>query len=140
MKYNILVIGGGYPQLELIEAAKDMGHDVTVVDDRKECPGVRLADHVLHLNRYDCESILEAVQYFKVNAVVSGGADKAVWVMAKVAERYELPTYVASKVAELSMQKGLLRRLYEKSDLPVPRSVEVGTVDEGVCKIKCASA
>lgn len=41
---TVMVIGGGHPQLSLIEAIHDLNLSVWIVDDRKNLPSASLAD------------------------------------------------------------------------------------------------
>lgn len=121
---KILVIGGGYPQACLIEALGEFGNlNVIVIDDRKYIPAYTFAEQVTSIHRYDAEAIAEWANAHLPDYVTSGGADKAVFLMAKVAEQLGRPTYVPSAVAHLPMNKEGVRSLLESSGLPVPKSV-----------------
>jgi biotin carboxylase len=116
---KLLIIGGGQAQLPLVEAALDLGLHVTVVDERG-LEASDLAHEVVSCNRYDYETIVQLTGF---DAVVSGGSDKAVYIMAKYAKMHGLKAYVSPEVAELPMQKGRTREILHQAGLKVPRSV-----------------
>lgn len=129
---TILIIGGGQAQLPLVETALKMGHHVAVVDERgMKCS--RLAHKVYPYNRYDWNQIQQIAPRDNIHAVVSGGSDKAVNIMARYAQKYGLPSYVSVRESELPMQKGITRELLHAAGVPVPRSVEIGDVFDTSC-------
>jgi len=116
---KILIIGGGQAQLPLVEAALALNLHVTVVDERR-LEASDLAHEVVVLNRYDYLAISRLTGF---DAVVSGGSDKAVHLMAKYAHLHGLKAYVPPNVAEMPMCKGRTRAVLNKAGLKVPRSV-----------------
>ncbi len=130
MDQALLIVGGGYPQLPLIEAARTEGIYTIVADDREDAPGASLAHRVLPINRYDAEGLLEVSRKLELRGVVSGGSDRSVWIAAKIAEKYGLLTYVSSTIAQLSMEKGLLRQMYRDWGVPSPQSLEAADIAE----------
>ena len=126
-----LVIGGGHPQYNLIQALVELGQSITVIDDRENLPAYRVTDDVVKINRYDVKNILSFADKVKPQYVASGGNDNAVHTMALVAERLGLPSYVSSEVAEWPMRKGETRKLFGKYNLPVPKTYEVSSLEEG---------
>ena len=45
---TMLIVGGGFPQLSLIEAVRARGFRVAVAEDREDAPGFAIADrHVI---------------------------------------------------------------------------------------------
>jgi len=129
---RILVVGGGHPQLTLIEESVKLGCHVTVVDDRANCPGVRLSSVVLPIHRYDTEAVVAAARKLPFEGVVSGGSDKAVWVMAKVANACGLTPYVTADTAALPMAKDRMRTFLDDHALPVPTSKRVDSLAEAL--------
>lgn len=129
---TILIIGGGQAQLPLVETALRLGYHVAVVDERG-MKSSRLAHQVYPYNRYDWDQIQQIDPQGRIHAVVSGGSDKAVNMMARYAQKYGLPSYVSVKESELPMQKGITRELLHAAGLPVPRSAEIGDVFDASC-------
>ncbi len=119
-----LVIGGGHPQLCLIEALIEEGQNVTVLDDREEAPAHGKAHKVVSINRYNVEEILKFSESMLPEYVSSGGSDKAVYIMALVAEKLGIPSYVSSSVAKLPMEKGSTRKILQANNLPIPKTYE----------------
>lgn len=119
----VTVIGGGHPQLCLIEAFKQLDCHITVIDNRNQVPGRRLADNIVEIDRYDLQTILDHTRANPPDYVASGGSDKAVYVAARIAEAFGLPTYVSSDVATLPMQKADCQKLLTAAGVPCPFTV-----------------
>jgi glutathione synthase/RimK-type ligase-like ATP-grasp enzyme len=119
----VTVIGGGHPQLCLIEAFKQLDCHIAVIDNRNKVPGRRLADTIVEIDRYDLQAILEYTRANAPNYVASGGSDKTVYVAARIAEEFGLPTYVSSEVATLPMQKAVCQKLLAAAGVPCPFTV-----------------
>lgn len=120
-KPHILIIGGGYPQLCIIEAARRRDAWIAVVDDR-EVPGCELADEVLRLHRYDARAIARATRSRKFDAIVSAGADKSVWIASALCAIRGLPNLVSPQVAKWPMRKAALRQRLAAHAIPCPAS------------------
>lgn len=124
MAKGIVVIGGGPAQLPLVEAALSRGLRTAVVDERR-LEASKIANITFSFNRYDFDSIKTIDPRGRFDAVVSGGSDKAVNIMARYAETYGLHSYVSVATSQLPMEKGRTRELLHTAGVPVPRSVEL---------------
>jgi biotin carboxylase len=133
MTQRLLIIGGGHPQLPLVEESKKLNLYTIVLDNRRSAPGRALADEVIECDRYDLDGILSLAPRLRLDAVVSGGSDKAVWMMAQCAKACALLPYVSADVALLPMQKDAMQIFLRKLQLPVPRSEKARSIDEALC-------
>jgi biotin carboxylase len=120
---TVVVIGGGHPQLCLIEELRGLGERVVVIDDRPHAPAHRIADEVIPIHRYDVESIVAQVRANPPDHVASGGSDQAVHIAAHLAETLGLPTYVNAATAELPMRKAAIRGRLAAAGIPCPATV-----------------
>ncbi len=100
-----------------------------VIDDRHSAPARRLADEVIAVDRYDVQRIMEIVGSLDVDAVVSGGSDRAVWIMAQAADVCGVAPYVDENVARLPMNKDAMRAYLVSAGLPAPRSIKTAELE-----------
>jgi biotin carboxylase len=120
---TVVVIGGGHPQLCLIEELHGLGERVVVIDDRPHAPAHRIADEVIPTHRYDLDAILAQVRANPPDHVASGGSDQAVHIAAHLAETLGLPTYVRAATAEMPMRKAAIRERLAAAGVPCPATV-----------------
>ncbi|UNC16586.1 ATP-grasp domain-containing protein (plasmid) [Acidiphilium multivorum] len=119
---TMLIVGGGFPQLSLIEAVRARGFRVAVAEDREDSPGFAIADRHVHANRYDFEGIVAALGDDLPNFVVSGGADKAVLIAARLAEAFGLPCPIPSGIARFPTEKARYRKVFGEIGVSVPQA------------------
>lgn len=120
---TVLMIGGGHPQLCLIEELHRLGERIVVIDDRPHAPARRIADQVIPIHRYDLDAILAHVRAEPPDHVASGGSDKAVHITAHLAQTLGLPTYVTTTTAEMPMRKAASRARLAAASVPCPTTV-----------------
>jgi biotin carboxylase len=126
---TVLVIGGGHPQLCLIEELHRLGERVVVIDDRPRAPAHRIADQVIPVHRYDLDAILAHVRAEPPDHVASGGSDKAAHIAANLAQTLGLPTYVTTTTAEMPMRKAASRARLAAAGVPCPATVHGTGID-----------
>jgi biotin carboxylase len=132
MTQRLLIIGGGHPQLTLVEESKKLALHTIVLDNRRSAPGRKIADEVIECDRYDLDGILSVTPGLKLDAVVSGGSDKAVWMMTQCAKACGLPPYIAPDVALMPMQKGAMQAFFKRLHLPIPGSEKVNSLEQAL--------
>jgi len=131
---SMLVVGGGFPQLSLIEAVRARGYSVAVADDRADAPGLAISDRNVHANRYDFNGIVAALGDDPPDFVVSGGADKTVLIAARLAEAFGMPCPIPSDIARFPTEKGRYRQIFGALGVAVPHA-ETGTSGAAARKI-----
>ncbi len=126
---RLLLIGGGHAQLTLAEEASALDVEVVLADDRPHVPARGLATQIISIHRYDEEELLKEASRLQLDAVVSGGSDLGVAIMARLARHLGLKTYLTPEAAELPMEKGRMRQLYARLGLPGPENIETESMD-----------
>ena len=126
----IIIIGGGYAQLPIIEEAKQLGYESIVVDDRPNIPAEKTADTVLKVGRYDINAICSAISKIKIDAIVTGGSDKGVLEMSLLAEKFGVPSYVSPNIARLPTEKNEMQSFLQSSGVHTPRTITVSDKTE----------
>src|SRR5206468_11064464 len=83
---RLLVLGAGPAQLGLLEAARERGAWVAVVDRDPAAPGFRLADRRCILSTEDEPAIDRLIGALAIDGVISPGTDWPVGIAARIAE------------------------------------------------------
>ena len=113
------MVGAGRHQRRAIERARELGLRVVAVDRNPEAPGLAVADEGEVVDFTDVEAVTEAGRRHRVDGVLTVSADRAVPVVAAVAEALGLPG-IGSETAHLMTHKVAMRRLFAERGVPQP--------------------
>jgi biotin carboxylase len=107
-----------------------MGHRVVAVDRNAEALGLPDADAAEVVDFQDVDAIAEVGRRHSVKGVLTVSADRAVPVVAAVAERLGLPG-IGSTTAHLMTHKVAMRTRLAEAGVPQPRYAAVRNLHEG---------
>jgi len=127
---TILFVGAGRHQRRSIQRARELGHRVVAVDRNHEAAGLHEADAGEVVDFRDVEAVVEAANRHEVDGVLTVSADRAVPVVAAVAERLALPG-IGTATAHLMTNKSAMRRRLGDAGVPQPRFAAVRNLHEG---------
>lgn len=125
----MLFVGAGRHQRRAILRAKELGLRVAAVDRNPDAPGLREADVRRVVDFSDVEAVLRATARLRLDGVLTVSADRAVPVVAAVAERRGLPG-IGVETAHLMTHKVAMRRRLAEAGVPQPRFAAVRTLAE----------
>ncbi len=116
---TVLFVGAGRHQRRAIEQARARGLRVAAVDRNADAPGLAAADtaEVVDFSRVD--EVIEVARGLGVDGVLTVSADRAVPVVAAVAEALGLPG-IGTETAHLLTHKRSMRDRLGASGLPQP--------------------
>src|SRR5437763_1128154 len=123
------IVGAGRHQRRAILQAKSMGLRVAAVDRNADAPGLKEADIAKVVDFSDVEAVLKATARLKLDGVLTVSADRAVPVVAAVAEARGLPG-IGTETAHLMTNKIAMRRRLADAGVPQPRFAAVRTLSE----------
>ena len=126
---TVLFIGAGRHQLRAIRRAKELGLRVVAADRNPEAPGLGEAD-VGEVCDFDVSELAELGRTHSVDGVVTVAADRAVPIVAAVAEELGLPG-IGRDVAHRVTHKVAMRRCLAEAGVPQPEFAAVRTIHEG---------
>jgi biotin carboxylase len=126
---TVLFIGAGRHQRRAILHAKSLGLRVAAVDRNPDAPGLAEVDVAKVVDFSDADAVLEATARLKVDGVLTVSADRAVPVVAAVAEARGLPG-IGTATAHLMTNKIAMRRRLADAGVPQPRFAAVRTLAE----------
>jgi biotin carboxylase len=126
---TVLVVGAGRYQRAVIHRAHELGYRVVAVDRNPDAPGLRLADlpRVADFSRPG--AVLEAVSDLAIDGVLTVQAERAVPMVASLAEVLGLPG-IGVGTARLMTNKLAMRSRLAQAGVPQPRFAAVRTPEE----------
>jgi biotin carboxylase len=126
---TVLFIGAGRHQHRAIQRAKELGLRVVAVDRNPDAPGLAEADVAEVVDFTDVEAVVEVGRRNAVDGVLTISADRAVPVVAAVAEALGLPG-IGTETAHVMTNKIAMRRLLAELGVPQPRFAAARTLHE----------
>jgi biotin carboxylase len=126
---TVLFVGAGRHQRRAILQAKEMGLRVAAVDRNPDALGLKEADIAKVVDFANVEAVLKATARLKLDGVLTVSADRAVPVVAAVAEARGLPG-IGVETAHLLTHKVAMRRRLADAGVPQPRFAAIRTFSE----------
>lgn len=116
---KILIAGGGYADIPLIEAARSLGLHVITSGNRPDELGHRHSDEYHDCDFSDREAITELARRLKVDAICPCSNDFSALSAAWAAEKLGLPGHDSPAKLETIMHKDKFHRFAREHGLPV---------------------
>ncbi len=127
---TVLFVGAGRHQRRAIAQARARGLRVVAIDRNESAPGLQEADVAEVVDFADVAAAIEAGRRHAVDGVLTVSADRAVPVVAAVAEALGLPG-IGTETAHLMTHKVAMRRTLADAGVPQPRFAAVRDLREG---------
>ena len=127
MARTVLFVGAGRHQRRAIRRARELGLRVVAVDRNAAAPGLAEADVGEVVDFSDVAAVTEVARKHAVDGVLTVSADRAVPVVAAVAEALGLPG-IGTDVAHAMTHKIAMRRLLADAGVPQPRFAAVRAI------------
>jgi biotin carboxylase len=125
----VLFVGAGRHQRRALERVTELGARVVAVDRNPDAPGFHAAAVAEVVDFRDVDAVAEVGRLRGVQGVMTFAADRAVPVVAGVAERLGLPG-IGSETAHLMTNKIAMRRRLADAGVPQPRFAALRHVRE----------
>jgi biotin carboxylase len=125
----VLFIGAGRHQRRAIARVRELGARVVAVDRNAAAPGLTVADVGEVVDFGDVDAVAEVGRRHGVSGVMTFAADRAVPVVAAVAEALGLPG-IGTETAHLMTNKIAMRRRLADAGVPQPRFAALRHVRE----------
>jgi biotin carboxylase len=123
---KILLLGGSYPQIPAIVAAKQKGLHTILCDYLPDNPGRAYADEYYSVSTTDREAVLKLAKQHKTDFVLAYASDPAAPTAAYVSEKLGLPGNSYTSVKKLS-EKNLFRKLQRDNGFNMPKTLTLNS-------------
>jgi biotin carboxylase len=127
---TVLFVGAGRHQRRALQRVKELGVRLVAVDRNPEAPGLEIADVGEVVDFADVAAVADVGRRHGVDGVMTFAADRAVPVVAGVAEALGLPG-IGTETAHLMTNKIAMRRRLADVGVPQPRFAAIRHVREG---------
>jgi biotin carboxylase len=134
---TVLFVGAGRHQRRAIEQARARGLTVAAVDRNVDAPGLASADVAEVVDFTAVPEVVEVARRVEADGVLTVSADRAVPVVAAVAEELGLPG-IGTRTAHLLTHKRVMRDALGAAGLPQPPYAKlrsVGDVDAALAAV-----
>ena len=129
MAKTVLFVGAGRHQRGAILRAQELGLRVAAVDRNPDAPGLQVADIARAVDFADVDAVIKATARLRLDGVLTVSADRAVPVVAAVAEARGLPG-IGVHTAHLMTHKVAMRARLADAGVPQPRFAAVRGLSE----------
>lgn len=136
---TVLFIGAGRHQRRAILRARELGFRVVAVDRNPAAPGLAAADAGEPVDFADLDAVTEIGRRHGVGGVLTVAAERAVPVVATVAERLGLPS-IGSETALRMTDKAAMRKALADAGLPQPSFATARTLEEAFAALERVEA
>lgn len=126
---TVLFVGAGRHQRRALRRVRELGVGVVAVDRNSDAPGLSEADVGELVDFANVDSVAEVGRRHGVGGVMTFAADRAVPVVASVAERLALPG-IGTETAHLMTNKIAMRRRLADAGVSQPRFAAIRHVRE----------
>ena len=126
---TVLFVGAGRHQRRAIEQARARGLRVAAVDRNADAPGLAAADVAEVVDFTDVDEVVEVARRVGVDGALTVSADRAVPVVAAVAEELGLPG-IGTETAHLLTHKRAMRDVLGAAALPQPPYALLRSADD----------
>jgi biotin carboxylase len=126
---TVLFVGAGRHQRRAIAHARGRGLRTVAVDRNPDAFGFPEADAFEVVDFTDVPGVIEVARRYEVDGALTVSADRAVPVVAEVAEALALPG-IGVETARLMTHKVAMRRVLADAGVSQPRFAAVRTLDE----------
>ena len=117
---TLLFVGGGRHQRRALVRVRELGHRVVAVDRNADAPGLAAADVGEVVDFADVDAVVEVGRRHAVDGVMTVATDRAVPIVAAVAEALGLPG-IGFETAHAMTHKVAMRRRLAEAGVPQPR-------------------
>lgn len=122
---TVLIVGAGRYQRAVIRRARELGIRVVAVDRNPDAPGLAEADIGRVADFSDGDAVLAAVADLEIDGVTTVQAERAVPVIARIADALGVPG-IGAETARAMTHKATMRSRLQAAGVPQPRFVPIG--------------
>ncbi len=114
---KLLIFGGGFLQLSLIERCRKLGVTTIVIDPFDGAPGKETADHFEVVGGQDFEGTFEVIEKYEIDGIITSATDKPLVMMARIAQEFKLP-FFSVKAAANCTDKFRMKEVFQANGIP----------------------
>lgn len=129
MSKKLMVLGAGFPQVNLLKAAKELGYDTVVASIPGNYPGFAAADEIAYVDITDPEAVLAAAREAKIDGIATCCLDTGIKALGYVCDHMGLPG-LSAEAAERCNDKYTMKQAFAKAGVTSARFLDVCNEEE----------
>lgn len=129
MKKNILIIGAGYNQLNLVRSAKELGYTTVVIDIVDDSPGKQFSDFFYVLPPTDFKAHCSVIEKHDIKGIATTQMEKPLQFMAKLAAKYGF-NFPKEESVLWARNKFLMKQRFLKNSVACANGVLIRSKEE----------
>jgi biotin carboxylase len=132
---TLLILGGGYADIPLIQAGKKLGYRVLSSGNKPEELGHTFSDGYVDADFSNQEEVLKIAKKLSIDGICPSCNDFSAISAAFVAEQLGFPGHDSLEVSEVIHHKDRFREFSLKNQFPVPKAIGCKSIADGLQKI-----
>ena len=124
-----LVLAGSCSQVVLLNQLRERGIETVLADNNPNAVAITYADKFIRVNILDVDAVKEIVINEKVDFLIAVCADQVLLTVAKISEELGLPCYIDYDTACKVSDKGHMKDIFSKNDIPTSKHVFMSELD-----------
>lgn len=126
---KLLIAGGGYADIPLIEAGKELGFYVITASNRPEDMGHKYSDEYHIVDYSDLDAMLELSKRLNIDAICACSNDFSALTSSYIAEKLNLPGHDSFETSMIIHHKDRFRRFALEKNVPSPYAKSFSDID-----------
>lgn len=126
---KIMVLGAGFPQVQLLNAAKELGYQTVVCSIKGDYPGFSFADEIAYADISNSEEVLESAEKYKVDGVATCCLDTGVQALGYVCDKLGL-TGLSEEAAACCADKWMMKKAFIEAGVNTARCFQIQSTKE----------
>lgn len=125
---KLLILGGTFNDVSIVEEAKEMGIYTIVTDshtDLNRSPAKRIADEYWTINWSDIPALEEKCRQERIDGVFAGYDELRLDNLVELCERLNLPCYINKEQLEITRDKLKFKQLCREMGIPTVKQYEI---------------
>ena len=118
---RIIVLGGGYDQIDLIKDLRSRGYYTILLDYYANPVAKDYAHEHIQVSTLDQEAVLKLAEELDVDGIITACTDQALLTMAYVAGKLNLPCSLTYDKARNITNKSFMKKVMRDNDIPTSR-------------------
>ena len=132
---KLLIAGGGYADIPLIQAAKALGFYVITSGNRPDDLGHQYSDECRLEDFSDKQAMLKLAENLKIDAICAACNDFSALTAAYVAEKLQLPGHDSYEIALVIHHKDKYRQFTRQHGIPSPYAAAFTSVEDALANL-----
>ena len=124
MKKKLMVLGAGFPQVKLLQAAHELGYRTIVASIRGDYPGFAAADEIAYADISKPDQVLAAAREANIDGIATCCLDTGIKALGYVCDEMNL-TGLSAQAAERCNDKYTMKQAFARAGVSSARYMDV---------------